>query len=62
MGGFFNFNHLIGKTIEEAENLIKGMNYKLRIESSQNVFTDDVGIRIIYVVVDNGIIIKAEER
>lgn len=62
MGSFVNFNHLLGKTMEEAENLIKGTNYKLRLESNQKVFIDDVGIRIIYVTLENGIIVKAEEK
>lgn len=48
--------------MEEAENLIKGTNYKLRLESNQKVFIDDVGIRIIYVTLENGIIVKAEEK
>jgi hypothetical protein len=31
MDVFLNVNHLTAKTIEKAENLIKGMNCKLRI-------------------------------
>ena len=57
MGSFFRFDDLIGKTAEEAEELIKGHSYELKVGNAP-IKTTEGANKVIQAVIEDGKIVS----
>ena len=59
MSGILKFDDLNGKTVEEAEKLIKGFSYELRVKNGKSPIKTTQGAnQVIEVVLEDGKIVS----